>query len=66
MAHFHLDNHVFILRIWREPRENQAAWQSWRGKIEHVDTGQERYVADLQEINRFILEFLTKEDLDPS
>ncbi len=62
MARFHLDNHVFILRIWREPGESQAAWQAWRGKIEHVDSGRERYVVDLQEVNRFILEFLQQEE----
>ncbi len=48
------DEHAFILRIWYEPREIEGARPQWRGRIQHVITGQQRYLKDLQEIVDFL------------
>lgn len=51
---------VFIVRIWREMREIKGAWPEWRGEIECVDSGEQRYLKSLDEITAFIAPYLTK------
>ncbi len=50
--------HSFIVRIWREPREILGARPQWRGLIEHVASGQRRYVTDLEGIANFIKPYI--------
>lgn len=50
--------HSFIVRIWREPREILGARAQWRGLIEHVASGQRRYVNDLAGLETFILKYI--------
>lgn len=45
---------MFIVRIWREPREIEGAGPEWRGVIEHVGSGERRYLKDLGEITAFV------------
>jgi hypothetical protein len=52
------DTHVFILRVWREPRELQGAAITWRGKIEHVGNHAMRYVTNLDEFTAFVAAYL--------
>lgn len=52
------DTHVFILRVWREPRELQGAAVTWRGKIEHVGNHAKRYVKSLDEVTAFVATYL--------
>jgi len=54
MASFSENTHVFIVRIWREPREIAGAAPEWRGSIEQVPGGERRYVKDLDDIVAFI------------
>lgn len=49
---------AFIVRIWLEHREVEAAPVEWRGSIEHVASGRTKYLTDLNEIARFIGPFL--------
>ncbi len=49
---------AFILRFWREPRTLEGANPIWRGMIEHVPTGQQRYVKELDELGLFIISHL--------
>lgn len=58
MPSFEEDTHVFILRIWREGREIEGAEPVWRGVIEHVPSGERRYLGDLDEIPPFIRPYL--------
>jgi len=44
----------FIVRIWREPGELDAAGSEWRGSIEHVGTGQRQFFRELDVILRFL------------
>lgn len=50
--------HVFIVRIWLEPRELEGAAPQLRGTIEHVPSGVRRSVKALTEIADFILSWL--------
>jgi hypothetical protein len=50
--------HVFILRVWREAREIEGATPEWRGMIEHVPSGERRYVQSLDSILAFIGPYL--------
>ena len=51
-------SHTFILRIWIEPREIEGAVAEWRGVVEHVDSGQRKYLNDLDQIMAFIAPYL--------
>lgn len=52
------NHHLFILRIWKEPRELPGALPLWRGVIEHVGSGERRYVKALDEITAFLARYL--------
>jgi hypothetical protein len=51
-------SHVFIVRIWLEPREIMGAAVEWRGVIEHVPTQKRRYLTDLAALTPFITPYL--------
>ncbi len=54
MATFEDNTHVFIVRIWSEPREIEDAPVEWRGVVEHLFSGDKHYLKDLAEIITFI------------
>jgi len=51
-----LEDHTasFIVRIWRERGEGEAASQEWRGSIEHVQSGRRSFFRDLRAIANFM------------
>lgn len=59
MHPFKKNGHVFIIRIWSETREIDDARPEWRGSVEHVPSGTQRYVRDLDGISTFIAAYLT-------
>lgn len=48
------DRSVFIVRIWREPRESEIAPPECRGVVEHVASGQRRFFRELGDLDEFI------------
>lgn len=60
MRSFEENTHVFIIRIWREPREIAGARPEWRGMIEHTPSGERRYVRDLDDLSAFIATYLAE------
>lgn len=50
MALFEAFSHIFILRLWREPREIERAEVEWRGEVEPLLNGEKRYFRSLEEI----------------
>jgi hypothetical protein len=48
------DSQAFIVRFWLEPREIQGEKPLWRGVIEHVPSGRQLNLKDLNEITAFI------------
>ncbi|MEZ4706867.1 MAG: hypothetical protein R3A44_06665 [Caldilineaceae bacterium] len=58
-------SHSFIVKIWAEefvPTQHQMLW---RGHITHVDSGQRRYLQDLDVIAEFIKPYLQELTLPP-
>jgi hypothetical protein len=51
---------VFIVRIWREPREIEGAPPEWRGVIEHVGSGERRFLKELENISAFVAPHLQR------
>ncbi len=49
---------VFIIRMWLEPREKKDALPEWRGMIQRVASGEQRYIQDLDDVKAFIAAFL--------
>lgn len=49
---------AFLVRIWSEPREIEHARPEWRGMVEHIPSGQRRYVKSLDELAAFIASYL--------
>ena len=58
MDSFEANTHVFIVRVWLEPRDNKVATPEWRGVIEHVPNGKRRYFKDAALITDFIEPYL--------
>lgn len=44
--------HAFIIRIWREPTASGSV--SWRGQVEHLQSGATLYFTDLQDMAAFV------------
>jgi hypothetical protein len=58
-------SHTFIARFWLEPREIKDAKPIWRGVVEHVASGQRRYLEDLDEVKAFIAVHLQDTEIWP-
>ena len=52
------EGHSFIVRIWRESREEPGAGSTWRGTIEHVEDGRREPLTELRQVERFIAPYL--------
>ena len=58
-------SHAFIARFWLEHREIKDAKPIWRGVVEHVASGQRRYLEDLDEVKAFITAHLQNTGIWP-
>jgi hypothetical protein len=58
MSNIQDNSHTFIARFWLEPREIKNAKPIWRGVVEHVASGQRRYLRDLDEVKAFVASYL--------
>ncbi len=54
MSSFDESTQAFIVRFWRERREIEAAMPEWRGVVEHVRSGDRRYLKSFDELVQFI------------
>jgi hypothetical protein len=63
--HIQDNSHTFIARFWLEKREIKNAKPIWRGVVEHVASGQRRYLQDLNEIKTFISSQLNENGIWP-
>jgi hypothetical protein len=59
MKSFEAGSHSFILRLWLEPREIAGEEPEWRAVIEHVGSGEKRYLRDLGMLEEHIRSYLT-------
>lgn len=49
---------VFIVRVWMEPRDIEGAPVLWRAAIEHVPSGNRRYLEKLDDLPAVIAQYL--------
>lgn len=49
---------VFIVRLWQENREADDLPPQLRGKVEHIASGQYRYIDELEKVPALIREWL--------
>ena len=61
MKHRRSNSHAFILRLWAEPREIDGVPAAWRGLIQHVETGAQRYFCDLEDVPGFVRPYLSED-----
>lgn len=61
---FEDNTHVFIVRIWLEPRDIEGAPSECRGEIEHVPSGQRRYLKGLDGMEVFVSSWLKAHGVD--
>jgi hypothetical protein len=54
MTFFEAEAHSFVLRIWRENRDNPNDQGEWRGWIEHVQSAQRHYFRSVSEIAQVV------------
>jgi len=47
-----LRSHLFTVRLWLEPLGNGQT--EWRGKVQHVPSGEAQYVRDWPELQAFL------------
>ena len=58
MTYFEADAHSFVLRIWRENREDPNGLAEWRGWIEHVQSEQRHYFRNLHDIPQLVAAYI--------
>lgn len=54
------DTQVFIVRFWREPRKFETARPEWRGVVEHVKSGERRFVQRPDDVALFLAAYVTE------
>lgn len=57
---FPLENHSFIIRVWRENTTNSSDFGFLRGHITHVPSENRQYIQQLDEIAVFIEPYLER------
>jgi hypothetical protein len=60
------ERHIFIVRIWCEPRDMLQASLHWRGLIEHPMSSNKHYFDELGDIPLFVLPYLKQMGIVPS
>jgi hypothetical protein len=60
MMSFETETQVFVVRFWLETREIEGKKRIWRGVIEHLASGNRRYVKKPQEIISFLEQYRGK------
>ncbi|MCP4361655.1 MAG: hypothetical protein GY796_26895 [Chloroflexi bacterium] len=58
MSQFERDAHSFVIRIWKENRENPEQTAVWRGWIRHVQTEKQQYFNDMADISHIVAGYL--------
>jgi hypothetical protein len=57
MRSLETDTHTFVVRFWLEAREIAGKKRIWRGVIEHLASGNQRYLKEPSEIISFIEQY---------
>jgi hypothetical protein len=57
-------SHLFTLRIWAEPLDEDQV--EWRGKVQHVSSGETHYFRDWSTLVALLLAMLPKSEVTKS
>jgi hypothetical protein len=58
MTYFEAEAHSFVMRIWREKRDNPDDSPEWRGWIEHVQSTQRHYFRSVSDIPQIVSAYI--------
>ena len=53
-------SHLFVLRLW--PEDIGSGQTNWRGKVQHVNSGEVRYFRDWPALEAFVDELFRRGD----
>lgn len=59
MTRFEKEAHSFVIRLWRENRDDPQAKAVWRGWIDHVQSGQRHYFQEMNAIQNIIASYVS-------
>jgi len=57
-----LETQSFIVKIWTEANSEVSEQSQWQGKITHVITGEEITLEGIDDIEKFMIPYLTELD----
>ncbi len=57
-----LETQSFIVKIWTEANSEVSEQPHWQGKITHVITGEEITLEGIEDIEKFMIPYLTELD----
>ena len=58
MTFFEAEAHSFVMRIWRENRDDPEDSPVWRGWIEHVQSTQRHYFRSVDDIPQIVSAYI--------
>ena len=58
------NSHLFMLRMW--PEEMGSGQTDWRGKVQHVNSGEARYFRDWPTLEAFVEGLICRNDEEES
>lgn len=61
MSRFEKEGHSFLIRMWKENRDNPMQAETWRGWIQHIQSDQKRYFQSTGDIAEIITSYLNHE-----
>ena len=59
----HHQSDLFTVRLWQEEVDNDQT--EWRGKVQHLTSGEVRYFREWSALITFLLELLAKSEFKP-
>lgn len=59
MSRFEKEGHSFLIRIWKENRDNPLQAGIWRGWVQHVQSDHKQYFQSTEDIANIIQRYLS-------
>lgn len=59
MTRFEKEAHSFVIRLWRENRDDPQQTAGWRGWVDHVQSGKRHYFQEIESIQEIIAGYVS-------
>ena len=59
MTRFEKEAHSFVIRLWRENRDDPKNKAVWRGWVDHVQSGKRHYFQEVSTIQEIIAGYVS-------